>query len=124
YLQLEFLDLICFNVYLEDETKLSNYLYRLQNIAGEKPLVLAEIGLDSQRNGEDEQAKSLNWQIEKAYSSGCAGAMVFAWTDEWHRGGQDIEDWDFGITDRLRRPKAALQIVKNRFLHVCYCLYI
>ena len=37
---------------------------------------------------------------------GCAGAFVFAWTDEWHRGGHDIEDWDFGLTD-ARAPAQA-----------------
>src|SRR5436309_4893603 len=25
--------------------------------------------------------------------AGCAGVFVFAWTDEWHRGGYDIADW-------------------------------
>ena len=40
--------------------------------------------------------------------AGCAGAFVFAWTDEWHRGGHDIEDWDFGLVTATARPKPAL----------------
>ena len=47
------------------------------------------IGLDSQRNGLDRQAQSIDWQIRTAFASGCAGTIAFAWTDEWHRGGHD-----------------------------------
>src|SRR5260370_1176042 len=108
YLQLHFLDFMCFNVYLETQETLEAYLARLQNIAGDRPLVMAEIGLDSSRNGEKQQARTLDRQVRTAFAAGCAGAFVFAWTDEWHRGGYDIEDWDFGLTTRARRPKAAL----------------
>ena len=37
--------------------------------------------------------------------------MIFAWTDEWFRGGCEIEDWDFGLTRRNREPKPALTAV-------------
>jgi GT2 family glycosyltransferase len=111
YLDLPFLDLVCFNVYLETRERLEAYLPRLHTLAGDRPLLLAEIGLDSRRNGELEQARALDWQIRTAFASGCAGAFVFSWTDEWHRGGADIEDWDFGLTDRSRRPKPALNAV-------------
>ena len=63
YLELPFLDFAAFNVYLEEQEKLAAYLRRLQNIAGDLPLVLAEIGLDSRRNGQIAQAHSLDWQI-------------------------------------------------------------
>ena len=56
YLQLPFVDFVSFNVYLETQEKLEGYLARLQNLAGDRPLVMAEIGLDSMRNGEDAQA--------------------------------------------------------------------
>jgi GT2 family glycosyltransferase len=115
YLHLPFVDFVCFNVYLESQENLRAYLGRLQNLAGDRPLVLAEIGLDSRRNGEVAQAQALDWQIRTAFASGCAGVFVFSWTDEWHRGGQQIEDWDFGITDRNRRPKPALASVRKAF---------
>ena len=59
YLELPFLDLFCFNVYLESQDHLQAYLARLHNLSGERPLLMAEIGLDSRRNGEDAQAASL-----------------------------------------------------------------
>ncbi|MDQ4024865.1 MAG: glycosyltransferase, partial [Actinomycetota bacterium] len=118
YLQLPFLDISCFNVFLENEDELGPYLARLQNVAGDRPLVMAEIGLDSQRHGQDVQAFLLGWQIRAAFAAGCAGAFVFAWTDEWHRGGFDIEDWEFGIVDRVRRPKPALTVVRDAFADV------
>jgi hypothetical protein len=113
YLQLPFVDFVCFNLYLESQKSLEAYLARLQNIAGDRPLVMAEIGLDSRRHGADAQAHALTWQVRTAFAAGCAGVFVFAWTDEWYRGGQDIDDWDFGLTDRERRPKPALAAVRE-----------
>jgi hypothetical protein len=118
YLQLPFLDLVCFNVYLETQERLEAYLARLQNIAGDRPLLMGEIGLDSRRHGEYIQADVLDWQIRTIFAAGCAGTFVFAWTDEWHRGGYDIQDWDFGLTDRQRCPKPALTTVCNAFADV------
>ncbi|MBV9774606.1 MAG: glycosyltransferase [Gemmatimonadetes bacterium] len=118
YLDLSFADLLCFNVYLERQERLEAYLARLHNLAGDRPLVLAEVGLDSRRNGEAAQARSLEWQLRAAFAGGCAGAFAFAWTDEWHRGGYDIGDWDFGLTDRGREPKPALAAVGEVFAEV------
>jgi GT2 family glycosyltransferase len=115
YLRLPFLDFVCFNIFLESQRPFEQYLARLQNIAGDRPLLVTELGLDSLRHGEQEQARALDWQVRSAFSSGCAGAFVFAWTDEWHRGGHEIEDWDFGLTDRERRPKPALAATRSAF---------
>mgnify|MGYP006419104301 FL=1 len=118
YLQLPFLDFECFNVYLETKEKLSQYLARLHNFTGDKPLILAEIGLDSIRNGENKQAEVLDWQIRTIFEKGCAGAFVFSWTDEWWRGGVEIEDWDFGLVDRDRNTKPAFNVVSKVFSEV------
>lgn len=115
YLRLEWADLLCFNVYLEEQEQLERYLARLHNLAGDRPLVLAEIGLDSRRNGEQAQAESLGWQLRSAFAAGCAGAFAFKWTDEWHRGGFDVDDWDFGLTTRDRTPKPAFAAVRDTF---------
>jgi GT2 family glycosyltransferase len=118
YLQLPFLDLVCFNVYLESQGRYETYLARLQNLAGDRPLLMSEIGLDSLRHGAETQARVLDWRIRTAFAAGCAGAFVFAWTDEWYRGGADVHDWAFGLTDRARRPKPALAAVRQAFAQV------
>ncbi len=118
YLDLPFVDFLSFNVYLESRDKFEAYFARLQNLAGDRPLVLAEVGLDSRRNGESAQSSALDWQVRSAFAAGCAGAFVFAWTDEWYRGGHEIKDWDFGLTDRERRPKPALDAVRRAFAEV------
>jgi O-antigen biosynthesis protein len=115
YLQFPFLDLLAFNVYLEDAEALRAYIARLQNIAGERPLVMTELGLDSVRHGEDAQAASVATQVRTAAIGGCAGAFVYSWTDEWHRGGEDVEDWAFGLTRRDRIAKPALAAVRAAF---------
>ena len=115
YLDLQFLDLVCFNVFLESQARLEAYLARLQNLAGNRPLVMTEIGLDSMRNGEAAQTASLDWQIRSAFAAGCAGAFVFSWTDEWHTGGREVKDWKFGLTDQDRKPKPALTGVRRAF---------
>lgn len=115
YLELPFLDLAAFNVFLEDEDTFESYLARLQNLAGDRPLLITEAGVDSQRNGEEAQARALKWQVRHAFGTGAAGVFVFSWTDEWHRGGHEVLDWDFGLVDRERRPKPSLAIVRQAF---------
>lgn len=118
YLQLPFIDFVCFNVYLESQDLFEAYVARLQTLAGDRPLLLAEVGLDSRRNGEEAQAQVLDWQVRATFDAGCAGGFVYAWTDEWHRGGLDVDDWDFGLTSRERHPKPALRAVRQAFMEV------
>jgi GT2 family glycosyltransferase len=118
YLELPFLDVVSMNVYLEARERLEAYLARLQNLAGDRPLLMTELGLDGMRNGEKTQAEVLAWQVRTAFAAGCAGAFVYAWTDEWHRGGEDVEDWEFGIVRRDRKPKRALRTVRDAFSEV------
>jgi GT2 family glycosyltransferase len=117
FLELPFLDFFCFNVYLESKETFEAYLSRLQNLAGDRPLVMAEVGLDSLRNGEQQQAAFLSQQIRSTFQGGAAGMFVFSWTDEWHRGGCDIDDWSFGLTRRDRSPKVALPAVEQGLLN-------
>src|SRR5438445_6455936 len=76
---------------------------------------MGEIGLDSLRHGEPTQAQVLDWQARTSFAAGCAGVFVYSWTDEWFRGGAEVHDWKFGITDRSRRPKLALTRVREVF---------
>jgi GT2 family glycosyltransferase len=118
YLDPHFLDLVCFNVFLETRPAFGSYLARLQNLAGNRPLIMGEIGLDSRRHGEDAQALTLEWQIRDAFAGGCAGAFVYAWTDEWHTGGGEVHDWRFGLTGVDREEKPALAAVRRAFAEV------
>src|SRR5207249_10356135 len=79
------------------------------------PLLMSELGLDSLRHSEGAQARSLDWQVRTAFAAGCAGAFVFAWTDEWYRHGHDVQDWEFGLTRADPSPKPALEAVRQAF---------
>jgi len=118
YLELPFLDVCAFNVFLEQEGAFEAYLARLQNLSGDRPLLITELGLDSRRNGAEVQARALEWQVRSAFATGAAGTFVFAWTDEWHRGGHEVLDWDFGLVDRERAPKPALAAVSRAYADV------
>src|SRR5438034_32915 len=83
-----------------------------------RALVMAEMGLDSLRHGEATQAQVLGWQVRTSFAAGCAGVFVYAWTDEWFRGGAEVEDWMFGITARNRALKPALTAVREAFNEV------
>jgi GT2 family glycosyltransferase len=115
YLDLSFLDFATINVYLHDRDAFRRYLFRLQNIVGDKPLVLGELGMDTLRHGEAEQADFLAGHVREAVLMGLAGAFVFAWTDDWHTGGHSIEDWAFGITHADRAPKASYHALREVF---------
>lgn len=109
------LDFLCFNVYLHNQPAFKNYLARLQMIADSKPLVLGEFGIDSSREGEPRKCEILSWQIESAFRAGLAGTVVFSYTDDWWRGGQQIEDWSMGLTTRDRQRKDSFRAVQKMY---------
>lgn len=115
YLDVAPCDVVAFNVYLESTATLAAYLSRLQSIAGDRPLVVAELGLDGERHGAERQAEIVGQQVRSAFRAGCAGAYVFSWTDEWYRGGAEVDGWAFGLTDRRRNPKPALEAARSAF---------
>jgi GT2 family glycosyltransferase/sugar lactone lactonase YvrE len=115
FLDLSFFDVCAFNVYLHREHELRAYLARLQHIAGHKPLLLAEAGADSIREGETGQADITTMHLRTAFAEGACGAIAYAWTDEWWRGGHRIDDWAFGLVDKDRRPKPAAKAVACAF---------
>ena len=111
FLSLPTLDFSTFNVYLPDQADLRRYLTRLHHLAGERPLVLGEIGhhLSPGREGECAQARFVSEQLDTALERGVAGTCLFSWTDEWWVGGAPVEGWHFGLTrgDRSARPALA-----------------
>jgi GT2 family glycosyltransferase len=121
YLEIDFVDFVAFNVYLHHEADFRRYLFHLHNLAGDRPLVLTEIGIDSMRQGTDAQAKTLAWQVRSSFEIGVAGTFIFSWTDDWYafplsgNGGFQVENWSFGVVDRNRRQKPAFWAVKDAY---------
>lgn len=113
FLEVNGCDFTCFNVYLHDDKTFGVYLDRLQHIAGNKPLVLGEYGIDSQREGDVEQAAMLARHLKQVYRHGLAGSVVFAYTDDWFTGGHQIEDWFFGVTQADRKEKLAAASLRS-----------
>jgi len=119
YLQPRKIDFTCFNVYLHDETVFRNYLARLQNIAGEKPLMLGEYGIDTFREySYEKQAQILAAHVHAVFEEGLVGTFIFAYTDDWVCHEWRIEDWAFGLTTRDRTPKPAFAAVREVFQRV------
>lgn len=112
YLVAPDLDFVTFNVFLEREADFRAYLARLHTLAGERPVVLGEIGLDAGR-GEALQGETLDWQLAAALERGVAGTCVFSWTDEWWVGDRRVEGWRFGLTTEERRPREALEVASR-----------
>jgi hypothetical protein len=77
YLEPENADFTAFNVYLEDEGAFRSYVKRLHHIAGDRPLVISEFGLDSRRNGLERQA-------EKRLGARPLGQPLAAWLMRLH----------------------------------------
>jgi GT2 family glycosyltransferase len=115
YLELPFVDVFTFNVYLHSRPEFCSYLSRLQHFDGDLPLVLTEFGMSSLHHGQKEQANFLAWQMDEAFDHGLAGAVVFGWTDPFFQDGCLIDEWGFGLVDAERRPKPSYDIVKHRF---------
>ncbi|MGJ8676652.1 MAG: glycosyltransferase [Akkermansiaceae bacterium] len=107
YLELENADFTAMNVYLERQEDFASYLPRLHNVAGDRPVVISEFGLDTQRNTEQAQAESLLWFVQSCLESGMAGMTAYAWSDLWFNGGRLVDDWSFGMTRRDGSEKPA-----------------
>lgn len=115
FLHPQAIDFVCFNVYLHQRPAFEAYLGRLQSLAEHRPIVLGEFGMDSVREGEPHKCDFLRWQIESACDAGLAGTVIFSYTDDWFRGGVQIEDWSFGLTRRDRNPKPSFDIVREQY---------
>lgn len=110
YLRVDGQDLATFNVFLERPEPLAAYLRHLQRITEDRPLVLTELGLASELHGDAEQARSLEMQLALVDESGCAGATIFSWTDEWATSTGPVGGWGFGLTRTDRSPRPALEV--------------
>ena len=117
YLEPENADFSAFNVYLEDPSAFRKYLKRLHHVAGDRPLVISEFGLDSHRHGLQRQAETLTWAAEISRQEETAGLTIYAWSDRWWNQGAEVTDWDFGLTDRNGNDKPALAALRQSTIH-------
>jgi GT2 family glycosyltransferase len=113
YLEPENADFTAFNIYLEDPSAFRSYLKRLHHIAGDRPLVISEFGLDSRRNGPARQAEVLQWAVAISREEETAGTTIYAWSDRWWNAGAEVLDWDFGLIDRQGNDKPALAALRR-----------
>src|SRR5438132_1674504 len=114
YLRVNELDFMTFNVFLEQRTDFRRYLARLGNLAGDRPLVIGEMGLDTATaSGEARQAEAIDWLMETALEGGAAGTCLFSWTDEWWVGDAAVDGWHFGLTRADRSPRPALAVAER-----------
>ncbi len=101
-------DFTAYNIYLEDRGDFAGYLPRLHHLAGDRPVLISEVGMDTQRHAESEQSELLCWQLEECLLAGLAGTTVYAWSDRWFNGGRVVDDWSFGLKRRDGSAKPAL----------------
>jgi glycosyltransferase involved in cell wall biosynthesis len=115
YLALSCFDVCAFNVSLHDEEELRAYVARLQHVAGSKPLLLAEAGADTIREGEGGRAAWLARRLRTAYAEGACGAVALTWTDQLRPSGHPVEHGALGRVDTQRRSASALSAVAHAF---------
>jgi glycosyltransferase involved in cell wall biosynthesis len=115
YLPLSGLDFLTFNVFLEHREDLRRYLTHLHHLAGDRPLVLGEVGHEAGGDEHEElsQAAQLDGQLATMVERGLAGFCVFSWTDEWWVGDAAVTDWHFGLTREDRSPRPALAVAER-----------
>lgn len=108
YMEPENADFTAMNIYLERQEDFAGYLPRLHNVAGDRPVLLSEFGLDTRRNDEGAQKEAMLWCVRESLMAGIAGVTTYAWSDYWLNRERVMDDWDFGLNDRAGDPKPAL----------------
>ena len=117
YLEPLHADFTAFNIYLEDPLALKSYLSRLHHIAGDRPVFLAEFGLDTQRNSEEKQGELLSSALRISHEEGLCGCALYAWSDYWWNNGRSMDEWSFGLTRRNGSAKPVLEALpETRYL--------
>jgi O-antigen biosynthesis protein len=118
YLQLSFLDFVCFNIYPESQNGLEAYTARLHNLTGARPLLIGAVGKDSLRKGPERPSHILDSQVRTAFASGCAGAFLHPWTDDWNGASREGDHQPFGLREHDRRGRLGVTALREAFAHV------
>ena len=118
YLEPNNADFTAMNVYLEQREQFAAYLPRLHNVAGDRPVLLSEVGFDSEHNSVETQAEILRWSVQESLLHGMAGVTIYAWSDWWLSAGKLVLDWSFGLNDRSGEAKMALSAVSDELVEI------
>ncbi len=113
YLEPDHADFSAFNLYLENSDKLAAYHPRLHHLAGDRPVLLTEFGLDTQRNSEAHQAELLPAALTTTHLAGLAGFTAYAWSDHWFNNAETVTDWSFGLIRRDLSVKPVLPALEK-----------
>ena len=99
------------------------YLARLQNLSDDRPLLMTELGLDSRAQGWSARPRCSTGRSRTARRQRVRGrvrvlvdgrmARLLPVRDGESNDSVELLDWDFGLTDRDRRPKPALAAVRD-----------
>ena len=68
-----------FNVFVEGGEEFARYVARLQNVVGDQPLVITELGLDSRRHGLDNLTPILWFKIGNRTNEAGGGSSGIQW---------------------------------------------
>ncbi|HEV2293639.1 MAG TPA: glycoside hydrolase family 2 TIM barrel-domain containing protein, partial [Tepidisphaeraceae bacterium] len=142
-LKLDFLDFVSFNLYPLWPPEVvaqgyGNYIKNvLQPIAGSKPLLMTEFGVNRIEAGDEGQARLVKQCWHDLLGAGACGGVVFEFADQWwknydnplrlgnwwHRTAapddekqhdQDPEE-HYGLVTADRQPKPAFHVVRNLY---------
>lgn len=117
YLEPSQADFSCLNLFLEEEDQIAAYLPRLHHLAGDRPVLISEFGLDTVRNSEARQADLLKNFLQLSKTNGLAGSTIFTWSDDWFGGGRQMDDWAFGLVRKDGGRKPALMAISDPSPH-------
>jgi O-antigen biosynthesis protein len=106
-------DFVAFNLRIDMPESLAEYLPRLQNVAGNKPLVVSEFRVDAHLHGEDGQANLLAGHLEELQRAGVAGTTIFSWSDLIKTTESGSSEVAWGLTRGDRSPKPSVDLVRE-----------
>lgn len=116
-LDLSAMDVVCFNLYPAWPYEVSvrgfgPYLREvLVPLAGGRPLLITEFGINTLEAGESRQAQVISDCWREIESSGIAGGVVFSWMDEWWKNfdnpipGKGYWEREYAPDDALRHDE-------------------
>jgi len=107
-------DVVAFNIYLEHREDFARLLPHLHLLAGDRPLLISEFGVNIPDAGETKQREVFEWSFHEAHESGAGGLCWFTWSASWRKQDGTTHDfWDFGLVTRDGAERPALRTSRD-----------